>query len=173
MNKFKKVILLIVCLISLVACGKKEESVQVNKEGTLYEIGKDISFYYPADFELTSKSDDENSVQFNKENQVLFYKVEDNIYDNDIKDRMELYKGELESLEASVIEVKEPALESGLKCYEYIGEYKKAGLSFMYLVYFDEKATYIYGYEANEDEYEDNISQIVVYLESFTKATGL
>ena len=75
MNKYLKVVIILVCFISLVACGKKEEKVQPNKEGTLYEIGKDISFYYPSDFELTSKDINESTVQFSKENQVLYYKV--------------------------------------------------------------------------------------------------
>ena len=173
MNKYLKVDIKLVCFISLVACGKKEEKVQLNKEGTLYEIGKDISFYYPSDFELTSKDINESTVQFSKENQVLYYKVEDNIFDNEIKERVELYKGELESSGAIKIEVNEPALESGLHCYEYSGNYQKTGLKFMHLVYFDENATYIYGYEANESEYDDYIDRIIVYLESFTKSTGL
>ena len=173
MKKYRKIVMILICFISLVACGKKEEKVPLNKEGTLYEIGKDISFYYPSDFELISKLVDESTVQFSKENQVLYYKVEDNTFDNEIKERVELYKGELESSGATRIEVNEPALESGLKCYEYSGIYKDTGLKFMHLVYFDEKATYIYGYEANGNDYDENIDHIVVYLESFTKSTGL
>lgn len=173
MKKYRKIMMILICFISLVACGKKDETVQLNKEGTLYEIGKDISFYYPSDFELISKLVDESTVQFSKENQVLYYKFEDNAFDNEIKERVELYKGELESSGATEIEVNEPALECGLKCYEYAGVYKDTGLKFMHLVYFDEKATYIYGYEANETVYDENIEHIIVYLESFTKSTGL
>lgn len=176
MKKFIKLFLTMVCFISLVACGKKEENVQVNKEGTIYEIGKDISFYYPTDFELASKTESDNVdniVVFNKENQVLFYKVENDAIDNEINQKVELYKGELEVANAVVEEVKEPALESGLKCYEYIGQYPKTGLKFTHLVYFEEQYTYVYGYEANEKEYNDNIDEIIVYLETFTKSTGL
>ena len=176
MKKFMKLFLTMVCFVSLVACGKREENVQVNKEGTIYEVGKDISFYYPAEFELISKAEsesDDNTVFFKKENQVLFYKVENDAFDNEPSQKVELYKGELEVASAKVEEVKEPALESGLKCYEYIGEYPKTGLKFIHLVYFEEQYTYIYGYEANEKEYNNNIDKIIVYLETFTKSTGL
>lgn len=176
MKKFMKLFLTMICIVSLVACGKKEENVQVNKEGTIYEVGKDITFYYPSDFELTSTAEndsDHNTVVFKKENQVLFYEVINDAYDNEVSQKIELYKGELEVLGARIDEVKEPALESGLKCYEYIGEYPKTGLKFTHLVYFDSQYTYVYGYEANEKEYNDNIDQIIVYLETFTKSTGL
>jgi len=171
-----KLFLTMVCVVSLVACGKKEENVQVKKEGTIYEVGKDISFYYPADFELSSPIENDNNddiVIFKKENQVLFYKVEDDSFDNEVDQKVELYKGELEVANAKVAEVKEPALESGLKCYEYMGEYPKTGLKFVHLVYFEDQHTYIYGYEANENEYNDNFDKIIVYLETFTKSTGL
>lgn len=176
MKKIIKLFLTIVCFVSLVACGKKEESVQVKKEGTIYEIGEDITFYYPDDFELSPIAEgdsSDNSVIFKKENQVLFYKVEDDAFDNETNQKVELYKGELEVVGAKVNEVKEPALESGLKCYEYIGEYSKTGLNFTHLVYFEDQYTYIYGYEANETEYNENIDKIIVYLETFTKSTGL
>lgn len=175
MDKFMKLFLTMICFVSLVACGKKEENVQVKKEGTIYEVGKDISFYYPTEFELTSMAENDggaNTVFFKKENQVLFYKVEDDVFDNEQSQKVELYKGELEAAGAKVEEVKEPALESGLKCYEYIGEYSKTGLNFVHLVYFEEQYTYIYGYEANEKEYSDNIDKIIVYLETFTKSTS-
>ena len=85
----------------------------------------------------------------------------------------ELYKGELEASEVSSLKVKRPALESGLKCYEYKGSYVKTGLKFIHLVYFDDKNTYVYGYEANRKDFRKNLKKMIVYLESFTKSSGL
>ena len=65
------------------------------------------------------------------------------------------------------------ALESGLKCYEYKGSYVKTGLKFIHLVYFDDKNTYVYGYEANRKDFRKNLKKMIVYLESFTKSSGL
>lgn len=176
MNRIVKLLIVMCCCISLVACGKRDEGVQVNKNGTLYEIGKDVSFYYPGDFKLASTAESEtndNTVFFKKENQVFFYKVEFDESDNELSQKIELYRGELEEAGAKITEVKEPVLESGLKCYEYIGKYSQTGLRFIHLVYFEEHDTYIYGYEANEKEYKENIDEMIVYLESFSKSTGL
>ena len=123
MKNIIKVMMVFICVVSLVACGKKDETVSTNKDGTLYEAGVGVSFYYPNDFQLSETDKSDGVIRFVKENQVLFYKVEKNEYDNDTTQLSELYKGELESSGVSSLEVKTPALESGLKCYEYKGNY--------------------------------------------------
>ena len=40
-------------------------------------------------------------------------------------------------------------------------------------VYFDDKNTYVYGYEANRKDFRKNLKKMIVYLESFTKSSGL
>ena len=162
MKSIIKLMVVFVCVVSLVACGRKDTTVSANKDGVLYEAGVGVSFYYPSDF-----------TRFTKENQILFYKVEENEYDNDTDQLSELYKGELEASEVSSLKVKMPALESGLKCYEYKGSYVKTGLKFIHLVYFDDKNTYVYGYEANRKDFRKNLKKMIVYLESFTKSSGL
>ena len=57
--------------------------------------------------------------------------------------------------------------------YEYKGNYVENGLKFIHLVYFDEQSTYIYGYEANSKDFKKNYKRMIVYLESFTKTSGL
>lgn len=175
MTKLFHGFVVICCLITLGACGKRDETVSVNKNGVLYEIGEDVSFYYPQGFELTSKAEDnsENMVSFKKENQVFFYRAEKDETDNEIAEKSELYRGLLEEKGARISEVKEPVLESGLKCYEYIGSYSQTGLKFIHLVYFEEKEILTYGYEANEKEYNENIDKMIIYIESFSKSTGL
>lgn len=175
MNKFFHGLIVLCCLITLTGCGKRDETVSVNKNGVLYEIGEDVSFYYPQDFELVSKAEDssENMVSFKKTNQVFFYLAQDDETDNEVGEKSELYRGELEEKGAKITEVKEPVLESGLKCYEYIGRYPETGLKFIHLVYFDENEILTYGYEANEKEYNENIDEMIFYIESFSKSTGL
>lgn len=173
MKNIIKVMMVFICVVSLVACGKKDETVSTNKDGTLYEAGVGVSFYYPNDFQLSETDKSDGVIRFVKENQVLFYKVEKNEYDNDTTQLSELYKGELEFSGVSSLEVKTPALESGLKCYEYKGNYVENGLKFIHLVYFDEQNTYIYGYEANSKDFKKNYKRMIVYLESFAKTSGL
>ena len=173
MKSIIKLMIVFTCIISLVACGKKDTTVSANKDGVLYEAGVGVSFYYPSDFELNESSQNDGTIRFTKENQILFYKVEENEYDNDTDQLSELYKGELEASGVTSLRVKRPALESGLKCYEYKGSYVKTGLKFIHLVYFDDKNTYVYGYEANRKDFKKNSKTMIVYLESFTKSSGL
>ena len=161
MKSIIKLMVVFVCVVSLVACGRKDTTVSANKDGVLYEAGVGVSFYYPSDFKLSEGNPNDGVTRFTKENQILFYKVEENEYDNDTDQLSELYKGEM------------PALESGLKCYEYKGSYVKTGLKFIHLVYFDDKNTYVYGYEANRKDFRKNLKKMIVYLESFTKSSGL
>ncbi len=173
MKSIIKLMVVITCIVSLVACGKKDATVSANKDGVLYEAGVGVSFYYPSDFELNESSQNDGTIRFTKENQILFYKVEENEYDNDTDQLSELYKGELEASGVTSLRVKRPALESGLKCYEYKGSYVKTGLKFIHLVYFDDRNTYVYGYEANRKDFKKNSKKMIVYLESFTKSSGL
>ena len=39
MKNIIKVMMVFICVVSLVACGKKDETVSTNKDGTLYEAG--------------------------------------------------------------------------------------------------------------------------------------
>ena len=161
MKSIIKLMVVFVCVVSLVACGKKDTTVSANKDGVLYEAGVGVSFYYPSDFKLSEGNPNDGVTRFTKE------------YDNDTDQLSELYKGELEASEVSSLKVKRPALESGLKCYEYKGSYVKTGLKFIHLVYFDDKNTYVYGYEANRKDFRKNLKKMIVYLESFTKSSGL
>jgi len=173
MKSIIRLMVIFICVFSLVACGKKDTTVSANKDGVLYEEAGGVSFYYPSDFKLDDSNESDGVTRFIKENQVLFYKVEENEFDNDTNQLSELYKGELEALGVSSLKVKRPALESGLKCYEYKGCYVKTGLKFIHLVYFDDKNTYVYGYEANRKDFRKNLKKMIVYLESFTKSSGL
>ena len=43
MKNIIKVMMVFICVVSLVACGKKDETVSTNKDGTLYEAGAGVS----------------------------------------------------------------------------------------------------------------------------------
>ena len=83
MKSIIKLMVVFVCVVSLVACGKKDTTVSANKDGVLYEAGVGVSFYYPSDFKLSEGNPNDGVTRFTKENQILFYKVEENEYDND------------------------------------------------------------------------------------------
>ncbi|MEG0685481.1 MAG: hypothetical protein RR428_10510, partial [Coprobacillus sp.] len=57
-------------------------------------------------------------------------------------------------------------LKSGIKCQEFTGTFKSTGMKFKHTVFFTQKATYMYAYQAPQDVYEEEISTISQYLES-------
>lgn len=171
----KKVILIIIttlCLGLMVACGARDQEVNLEKTGKEYVTDQGVSFYYPNDFVINLNSKDTNTVEFSKDNNTLYFKVIKDETDNVVEDKDELYTGELEQSGATSVEVSRPALDSGLSVYQYLFTYSDTGIKTMEIVYFGEESTYIYGYHATKDDFDDNVKNMKVYLQSFSKATG-
>ena len=80
--------------------------------------------------------------------------------------------GEIEQSGASEIEVSKPVLDSGLDVYQYVFVHSDTGIRAKEIVYFSDDNTYIYGYRAAKDDFEDNDKDMTVYLQSFSMATG-
>ena len=72
----------------------------------------------------------------------------------------------------SEIEVSKPVLDSGLDVYQYVFVHSDTGIRAKEIVYFSNDNTYIYGYRAAKDDFEDNDKDMTVYLQSFSMATG-
>ena len=176
MKTIGHILVCVVLVFSLFACGKKVEKVSVDKEGNEYKVDDDVSFYYPKEFKLemntTNDEQDPSTLRFIHQEQVFYYTVERSNYDNEPQDMKELYYGELEQMNASSIKVKPPVLDSGLSCYEFSGQFKDTGIKFTNLVYFENQTTYIYGYQAKTDVYNKEIKKMLIFLESFYKSSG-
>lgn len=170
MKKLLKIVIATLCLCLIVACGTRNEKVNLKKTGKKYSTDQGVSFYYPNDFSINVK--DKNTVEFLKENNTLYFMVIKDDTDNVTEDKSELYTGQLEENGATSIEVSRPALDSGLSVYEYIFTYTDMGIKTMEIVYFGDDSTYIYGYRAAKNDFDDNKKDMKVYLESFSKSTG-
>lgn len=170
MKKLLKIVIATLCLCLIVACGTRNEKVNLKKTGKKYSTDQGVSFYYPNDFSINVK--DKNTVEFLKENNTLYFMVIKDDTDNVTEDKSELYTGQLEENGATSIEVARPALDSGLSVYEYIFTYTDMGIKTMEIVYFGDDSTYIYGYRAAKNDFDNNKKDMKVYLESFSKSTG-
>ena len=171
----KKIILIIIttlCLGLVIACGARDQEVNLEKTGKKYSTDGGVSFYYPNDFVINLNSKDTNTIEFSKDNNTLYFTIVDDKTDNIVEDKDELYTGELEQSGANSIEVSRPALDSGLSVYQYLFNYSDTGIKTMEIVYFSEHHTYIYGYRATKDDFDANKEDMNVYLQSFSKSTG-
>lgn len=174
MKSFKYIVLLIL-VVGLCACGKTDEAVNIEKEGTKYEIGDEVSFYYPKNFSigmnnLVEESTDIINFVSDDGSQQFYYTTVSDTTDNPDEDLVALYEGQLEETGVSNVKITEPVLENGLKCYEFEGVIDATKIKFKNLVYFGNNKTFVYGYQAAKDEYEDNIKQMTTYLETFNLA---
>lgn len=173
MNKIKWLIA-IGCAFVLSACQEEVKVANVVKEGTLYEIGSQVSFYYPSDFSAITQEDlltatiDTNSLQLQKNDELIVYSVDYDVTENTDAEKQVLYVSELEQIGATGITVSQPILESGITVYEITGFYNDISVRFKHIVYFMADRTYIYGYRANTETYEAQIDYITSFLKSIT-----
>ena len=161
----KKIILIIVttlCLGLVIACGARDQEVNLEKTGKKYNTDEGVSFYYPSDFVINLNSKDTKTVEFSKNNNTLYFIVVDDKTDNVVEDKDELYTGELEQSGANSLR----------SVYQYLFNYSDTGIKMMEIVYFGENHTYIYGYRAAKDDFDANKKDMSVYLQSFSKSTG-
>lgn len=161
-----KVMLIVTIFASLFACGKKSETVFLEKDGQQYEITDQVSFYYPKEFTIDTTAENKEVVRFVNDQEVLTYTTIQDDTDNKIEDMPELYAGQLEEDGASDVAYKNIKIKSGLTCQEFTGIFKSTGMKFKHMVYFTSEASYIYTYQAPQQTYDENINVVSEYLGS-------
>lgn len=165
MKYFKRCFHAFMVMLFIVACGQKSQ-IFLEKDGILYEIGEQVSFYYPKDYEIDPTNENKEEIRFIKEQEVIEYTIVKDDTVNKVEDMPTLYEGELEAEGAIDISVYNVTLDSGMKCQNFTGVYNASGMYFKHIVYFTNEATYIYSYQAPKDVYEKNIDEITPYLKS-------
>ena len=159
----------IVCILLCVsACHNQKETLFIEKDGKLYEIFDQVSFYYPETFKADTATFDAKTIQFFKDKEIISYSSYTDITDNTTEEMAELYEGQLQQGGASDVAYFLKTLPSGNECYIYTGKYVNTGIKLKQIVYFSKNATYIYNYQAPHDLYDKNIDVISKYLESLT-----
>ena len=161
-----KVVTIVTLLLTVFACGKKSETVFLEKDGTLYEVADQVSFYYPKDFKMDTSVENKAIVQFVRKQEVMSYQTIIDDTDNEIDDMPELYAGQLEEDGAIDVGYKNLKIDSGLNCQEFTGTYQSTGIKFKHLVYFTANSEYVLSYQAPQKVYDDEISIISQYLNS-------
>lgn len=167
MKYFKRYFVIAMVMIFIVACGQKNQ-IFLEKDGIHYEIGDQVSFYYPKDFEIDARSRNVEEIRFVKDQEALVYTAIKDDTENDIKDLPTLYAGQLKEDGAVDVTYHNITLDSGLHCQSFTGVFSASGMHFKHIVYFTNEATYVYSYQASKDVYKDNVQLITQYLESLT-----
>ncbi|MCD7839826.1 MAG: hypothetical protein LUG46_04270 [Erysipelotrichaceae bacterium] len=167
MSKFK-ILCLCILLVIISACEEKSHIVSLEKDGTLYEITDQASFYYPNRFSIDTSSDNIDAVHFIDDDEIMTYFSLTDDTDNLIEDMPDLYQGQLEEEGATDVSYRGITLDSGLECYKFYGIYSSSGMKFEHIVFFTTECTYALTYQASESVYDENIEEMNQYLESLT-----
>lgn len=166
MNRYYKIASIVLLLFCIVACSQKDEVILLDKDGEKYQIADEISFYYPKTFKIDSSYENKKVIRFVNEKQIISYSTIVEKTDNKVEDMPALYAGQLEEDGAIEVGYKNITIKSGLTCQEFTGSFQSTGMKFKHTVYFTQKATYAYTYQAPQEVYEKEISTISQYLES-------
>lgn len=172
MKKIIKLLVTTLCLFLVTACGARDQDVNLEKTGKKYSTDDGASFYYPSDYQIKADALDPSTVEFSNDNNTLYFKVIKDDSDNVVEDRDELFMGMIEQSGAIDIDVSKPVLDSGLDVYQYVFSYSDTGIKTKEIVYFGDENTYVYGYRAAKDDFDDNDKDMSVYLQSFSLTSG-
>lgn len=168
MRFYVKIIAIIAVFIGLNACKNKSPTVFLEKDGKLYEVADQVSFYYPKEYTIDTAADNKAVVRFVNDQEVMTYTTVSDDTDNKVEDMPELYAGQLEEDGATEVAYKNLKINSGLTCQEFTGMFKATGMKFKHMVYFTSDASYILTYQAPQVTYDENISVISEFLGSLT-----
>lgn len=163
-----KICVVVALFVCFFACGRKSETVSLEKDGQIYEIADLASFYYPKDFVLDTALENKEMIQFIKEQEVISYAMVKDDTENKVEEMVELYAGQLEEDGASQVGYKKITIESGLVCQEVTGIFEATGLKFKHMVYFTSDASFVLSYQAPQEMYDQNIAIISQYLTTLT-----
>ncbi len=166
MRSYAKIIMILFIIMSLFACENKSQLVFLEKDGELYEIADQVSFYYPKTFSMNITSENKNMIEFVNDQEMMTYMMIVDDSDNQVEEMPALYAGQLEQEGAVDVEYHSIEIESGLKCYEFTGMFQATGMKFKHLVYFTLEASYSLGYQAPDKLYDGNVEVMTQYLTS-------
>lgn len=183
MNKIGKAIISCFMVLSLVACGGYEDSVNLSKDGAKYEIDDHVSLYYPKKWEMVKQDRVDQALNASESEQkvvkdiqslmVEFFKGDEFLRftrrsfnnDNTPEELIELYCDEME-LQGFVVTVFPATLNNGVNCYEVLSEYKAESRKFKSVVVYSKGVRYMYVYGANQDTYDKKVEGMTKYLYS-------
>ena len=163
-----KILAVLLLVVTLFSCEKEKTDISLERDGTLYEVADQVSFYYPKDFQLNVNNENQKDVRFTKNDEMYIYATIIDDTDNVLNELPQLYGGQLEEEGAIDVYYYKEVIPSGIECYQFTGTYQASGMKFVQMVYFTEEASYIYSYQAPENVYDEQSGVALQYLESLT-----
>lgn len=162
MNKVIKYMLLVLALGVVVACGAKNKTVNITKDGTMYEYAN-VSFVYPNSFKkqdvaLYNESEelsDHIKTVFTKDEEEMTLMIDPVIENNKVEELIQLFRVEVETTGATIISNTKVNLTNGDSCYEVVAE--NGDTKVKYMVIFEEGKRYCLKYKTTSKDYDDKI----------------
>lgn len=163
----KKVVVAFVVLGILVGCQRQERDYNIEKEGLLYTINEQVSFYYPRRFEL-DQDDLKMSVDITSKHGDEGLYV-DTYYVDSKNSPEELLSVYLTQLQTNGIDVKTNdtiQLDNGKPAFLLSGESTLSNNYFIEVVIFESNRQYVYNYIASKKIFEKHVQDMLLYLKT-------
>lgn len=166
--RIKSCILCLLCLC-LCACGAKQQTFNLEKEGTIYNYSDTILFYYPRDWKL-KRDDLKLSCDIINEDskEALFFDVFMSEDRNTPDQLIEIYEAKLKDIGVVVDDVSAVQLKNGQAAYFVTGINELSDTYFCEVVLYLGDKQYIYSYIATEDLYYENVDSMKEFLFSIS-----
>ncbi|MFQ9923076.1 MAG: hypothetical protein ACLRVU_06150 [Beduini sp.] len=172
MKKIIKFALLVVACMVVVACGAKNKTVNITKDGTVYEYAN-VSFTYPNSFKkqdatLYNRSEelsDHVKTIFAKDQEEMTLMIDPVIENNKVEELIQLFRVEVETTGATIISNTKVTLTNGDGCYEIVAE--NGDVKAKYMVIFEEGYRYCLKYKTATKDYDNKIINIDKFLYTF------
>ncbi|WP_041139902.1 hypothetical protein [Beduini massiliensis] len=172
MKKIIKFALLVVAFMVVVACGAKNKTVNITKDGTVYEYAN-VSFTYPNSFkkqDATLYNDaealsDHIKTIFTKDQEEITLMIDPVIENNKVEELIQLFRVEVETTGATIISNAKVTLTNGDSCYEIVAE--NGDVKAKYMVIFEGGDRYCLKYKTTTKKYDDKIINMDKFLYTF------
>ena len=119
-----KILAVLLLVVTLFACEKEKTDISLERDGTLYEVADQVSFYYPKDFQLNVNNENQKDVRFTKNDEMYIYATIIDDTDNVLNELPQLYGGQLEEEGAIDVYYYKEVIPSGIECYQFTGDRK-------------------------------------------------
>jgi len=163
----KKVIVTLLLLSLLWGCGAQNKETNLEKDGTLYQYGDFLSFYYPKKWTI-SKDEIKLAVSIKdvSSTMALYFDAYSFIEGNPEEQLLEFYIDNLKEHSIEIFSANQEELSNGYTCYAIEGRNTIKDTYFYEVVSYLNNKQYIYSFVAEKDDYDNNLKNMKLYMYS-------
>jgi len=163
----KKMIVTLLLLSLLWGCGARNKETNLEKDGSLYQYGDFLSFYYPKKW-IISKDEIKLAVSIKdgSSTMALYFDAYSFIEGNPEEQLLEFYIDDLKEHSIEIFSANQVELSNGYTGYAIEGRNTIKDTYFYEVVSYLNNKQYIYSFVAEKEDYDNNLKNMKLYMYS-------